>query len=256
MPLFPRYLDTHSHLNHPAFADDWARVAARSIAAGTWMVVVGHDLASSERAVMMAEQFPLGVYAAIGSHSRTRNAAPDMPAFRALLKNPKVVAVGELGEPDRAFDAFADLAAAADVPIILEVRRGHDTVLEHLAAAVARSPGARVRGIVHHFTGSANERARYAQLAFSSSLTSVIAHAHGQPSFGAAHEPHPFVESPCPFLTADFGDAGRADPRFVASAHDHIAELRGVPSEQFSRDVTRSGIAMFSKILRTLPITA
>ncbi len=51
------FVDTHVHLNDPAFADDLETVVARARAAGVGrMVVAGYDRASSERAVVLADR--------------------------------------------------------------------------------------------------------------------------------------------------------------------------------------------------------
>src|SRR5437016_12280049 len=95
----PTFYDTHAHLDYPDFANDLPQAIERAAAAGIAKIItVGTNLASSERAVKLAEQFP-GVFAVVGWHPSDANEAPaDLrPAFRELVRHPKVVAIGETG---------------------------------------------------------------------------------------------------------------------------------------------------------------
>ena len=97
--LLPMFYDTHAHLTRREFADDLPQVIARAEAAGIAKIIsIGTDLASSERAVKLAEQYP-NVFAAVGWHPSHALEAPDdiRPALRDLARHPKVVALGETG---------------------------------------------------------------------------------------------------------------------------------------------------------------
>src|SRR5450631_2893667 len=96
MPIF---FDTHAHLDYPDYALDLAEVVARVQAAGISKIIsIGTSLASSERAVRLAEKFP-GVYAAVGWYPTEALSAPDdlRPALRKLAGHSKVLAIGETG---------------------------------------------------------------------------------------------------------------------------------------------------------------
>ena len=68
LPLMPIFYDTHAHLGRPEFAADLPQVIARAAAAGIAKIVtIGTDLASSARAVKLAEQYP-NLFAAVGWH--------------------------------------------------------------------------------------------------------------------------------------------------------------------------------------------
>ncbi|HXR46185.1 MAG TPA: TatD family hydrolase [Candidatus Limnocylindrales bacterium] len=93
------FYDTHAHLDYPDYAHDLPEVIARAQAAGiTRMISIGTSLASSERAIRLAEKYP-SVYAAIGWHPTEAMKAPSdlRPALREYAKHPKVVAIGEIG---------------------------------------------------------------------------------------------------------------------------------------------------------------
>ncbi|NMA60375.1 MAG: hydrolase TatD, partial [Firmicutes bacterium] len=63
-----RMIDSHAHLNDPAFTSDLPEVVARAHDAGVHIIInVGYDLPSSKRAVELAERYP-GLWAVVGVH--------------------------------------------------------------------------------------------------------------------------------------------------------------------------------------------
>ncbi len=92
-------IDTHAHLDYPDFAPDFDAVLARATEAGvTRIVTIGTSVASSRRAVELAEQYP-NVFAVIGVHPNEAEGAEDdvITPLRELAKNPRVAAIGETG---------------------------------------------------------------------------------------------------------------------------------------------------------------
>ena len=95
----PAFFDTHAHLDYPDYEKDFAEVLARAQAAGiTKIISIATDLASSRRALALAEQHPM-IYAAVGWHPSNAHEAPaDIRAeLRELARHPKAVAIGECG---------------------------------------------------------------------------------------------------------------------------------------------------------------
>jgi TatD DNase family protein len=92
-------IDTHAHLDYPDFADDFEEVLARASEAGVKRIItIGTSLASSRRAVELAERHP-NVFAVIGVHPTNAEEAPDdiIAPLRELAKSPRVAAIGETG---------------------------------------------------------------------------------------------------------------------------------------------------------------
>jgi TatD DNase family protein len=92
-------IDTHAHLDYPDFESDFEDVLARASGAGvTRIITIGTSLASSRRAVDLAERYP-NVFAVIGVHpSYAEQAEEDViTPLRELAKSPRVAAIGETG---------------------------------------------------------------------------------------------------------------------------------------------------------------
>jgi len=92
-------VETHAHLDFPDFVNDLDDVLRRAAEAGvTRVITIGTSIASSRRAIELAERHP-AVYAAIGIHpTHAEEAEEDVfTPLRELAKNRRVVAVGETG---------------------------------------------------------------------------------------------------------------------------------------------------------------
>ena len=154
--------DTHAHYDDEVFDAAREALLASMPENGVGLIVdPGCDLDTSRRAVEIAEQYP-HVYAAVGWHPE--NCAPypreRLDTLRAWEKDPKVVAIGEIGldyyweqNPPREFqqEVFRDQLALAQelgLPVIVHDRDAHADCL----AIVKECP--QVRGVFHCFSGS------------------------------------------------------------------------------------------------------
>lgn len=92
-------IETHAHLDYPDFAPDFDEVLQRANDAGvTRIITIGTSIASSRRAVEIAEQHP-NIFAVIGVHPTTADDAQEdvITPLRELAASPCVVAIGETG---------------------------------------------------------------------------------------------------------------------------------------------------------------
>jgi TatD DNase family protein len=100
-----KYIDIHSHLGFEDYGADKIEVINRMVEAGVGTIAVGADLESSKQAVKLASENE-NIWACIGQHP-THNIIEtevnhgslgfDEVEFEKLVKNPKVVAIGECG---------------------------------------------------------------------------------------------------------------------------------------------------------------
>ncbi len=154
-------IDSHCHVDFNAFKDDADEVIKRSLAEDIWLINVGSQFSTSERAVKMTEAYPQGLYAVVGLHPihlfkditetttlngqeysfKTRKEVFDKEAYRQLaMSSKKVVGLGETGldysyledkseEKEAAknlqkevFSGFIDLAEELDLPLVIHCR--------------------------------------------------------------------------------------------------------------------------------------
>lgn len=166
-------IDTHCHLDFAEFDTDREAVIARARSAGVEQIVVpAITVDNFQRVLDLAASSPR-FYPALGLHPcfpHDTDAALNTLA-QALDVN-KVVAIGEIGLDYRPGQAEAEvqlqllerqlrLAQQHELPVLLHVVRAHDQVLKLLRRfQLLRG------GIVHAFSGSAQQAREYAKLGF------------------------------------------------------------------------------------------
>jgi TatD DNase family protein len=97
--LNSQLVETHAHLDYPDFAGDFDDVLRRANEAGvTRIITIGTSLASSRRAIELAEKYP-SIFAVIGVHPTCAEETDEdvTSPLRELAKSPRVIAIGETG---------------------------------------------------------------------------------------------------------------------------------------------------------------
>ena len=178
--------DTHAHVNFNAYRDDTDEVIRRSLDGSmsspqVWMINVGSQYNTSQRAVGMAEKYPEGVYAAIGLHPIHVNEEEfNYDKYKELVRSRKVVAIGEIGL-DYKPEHFSfkekqkevllrqlDLAEELNLPVIFHCRSAHDEMIEILRNQQG------LRGVIHCFTGTLEQAQKYLDMGFYLGFNGII----------------------------------------------------------------------------------
>jgi len=89
--------DTHCHLNFKIFADQEKAVISRAQSAGIkYFLAPGSNLTTCQRAISLSQKHQ-NVFAAAGIHPHHAQSNFNLVALESLIKNPEVLAVGEIG---------------------------------------------------------------------------------------------------------------------------------------------------------------
>ena len=247
--------DTHAHVFWKAFEADLEDVLARARDVGVErMVVVGTDLASSERCFELCEG-RAGLYPTAGLHPHDASTAgPELLAgIEALCTDPRCVAVGETGldyfkeysprERQRlSFRWHIELARRIDKPLVVHCRDAHRDTVELLREA----PG--VRGVMHCYTMGPAELPPYLEMGLYISFSGVLTYPKNGANREAARavpEERILVETDCPFLAPQGNRGRRNEPAFVRAVLEAIAELRGCSFEHIAAVTSRNAAALF-----------
>lgn len=154
--------DTHCHLNDPQiykYIDDIIKKANE--AGVTKFLVCGWDKKSSELAIKIANNY-LGCYAAVGVHPENIDGLSDddLNEVLNLSKNPKVVAIGEIGldyhytkeNSERQKDVFIKqilFANEHNFPVVIHDREAHEDCYNILKKYTPK-----FSGTLHCYSGS------------------------------------------------------------------------------------------------------
>lgn len=209
----PRLVDTHAHVQFQAFAGEADDLLRRTVAAGTWVNLIGTQSTTSKSAVETAERLGEGVFASIGLHPnhlaqmhfdedelavQTRDERFDPDYYAGLARSSKVVAVGECGLdyyhlPERPpfaelrqlqhdqFVAQLDFAHEHGLPVVIHCRdgripetsRAHADVIAILTERFSRGRNPR-RGVMHCYTGDWPTAERYLALGMFISFSGIV----------------------------------------------------------------------------------
>ena len=191
----------------------------------------------NEKAVALAQE-QADVFAVIGVHPHdAKTITPETYArLRELAQQPKVVGLGETGldfyydnsprEDQRThFRAFIRLAQDLGLPLSMHVR---DAYIE--AARILREEGGdHVAGVMHCFTGNAEEAQALLALGLYLSFSGIVTFKSAQALRDVVRDvplDRLLVETDCPFLTPVPYRGKRNEPAYVVEVAQMVAEVK------------------------------
>ena len=253
-----KLIDTHCHLDMSAYAADFEAVLSRAPAAGGSRIIsVGIDLASSRRAIGLAEQHA-GIYATVGVHPHNvaELGAGDYAELRGLCAHPKVVAYGEIGLDyvknyapvalqKEHFIRQVALAKELQLPLVVHDREAHEDIMEILEGAGPFPAG----GVMHCFSGDGVFARRVLALGFHISIPGVVTFAKAEMLQEAVREiplASLILETDGPFLAPVPYRGKRNEPRLLLFTAQKVAELKGISLEEVARQTTINAVQLFA----------
>ncbi len=271
-------IDTHSHLNFNAFKNDADEVVRRALQKDIWMINVGSQYSTSERAVFMAEKHPDGVYASIGIHpihlselvfkdkvdeNEEVEFHPSVEEFDEekyikLAESKKVMAIGEIGldyfhnkdnkeKQKEVFSAQIDMAMKLNLPIIIHCREAHNDVMEILRDK-KKLYGEKLQGVVHCFSGRLSQAKIYTEeLGFCLGFNGIITFDRSYDKVVREIDPkYILIETDCPYLTPVPFRGKRNEPAYVEYVAEKIAEIKNIDFDEVSGITTNNAAGLFN----------
>ena len=252
----PPLIDSHAHLDFKQFDGGLQALLDRAAAAGVYhTLTVGTDLASSRRALALAQQHGcLSAAAGVHPHEAAGHDRADWPELQRLWAEEQVVAVGETGldyhynfsPPEVQRDLFRqhlEASAACGLPVIIHLREAFDD-----GFALVQEVGVPSGGVLHCFTGGPAECERALSLGLHISLAGVVTF----PKAGLLREAarivpadRLMVETDAPYLAPVPRRGKRNEPAYVAHTASRVAETRQEPLEQLARRTSENATRLF-----------
>ena len=264
-------IDTHAHVNFSAFKDDADEVIHRSLAAETWMILVGSEIKTSKRALDYANKYEKGVYAAVGLHPmhthaqkatgedydfNTREEEFSYDVYEKLGQFKKVVAIGEIGldyyyidltsnvaeikrRQKEVFIKQMELALNLKLPCIIHCRQAHDDMTEILKTFKKEHkdglPKDKPWAVMHCFSGDEELAWQYFSLGLIVSFTGLITFSAKWDDLIRRIPNDKFmVETDCPYMTPEPFRGQRNEPSLVKKVVERIAQIKNLSLERIS----------------------
>ncbi|NUM25476.1 MAG: TatD family hydrolase [Candidatus Buchananbacteria bacterium] len=260
-------IDTHAHVNFEAFESDWQEVIADCQQHEIWMINVGAQLATSRRAVDIAQQYERGVYAAIGLHpihvsgSEFHPEAFNVDDYRALvLSSKKIVAIGETGidffhsdsnfeNQKKVFTKQIRLAKEFDLPIIIHGRNSKDGTKDAYQEILNIVKTEKYnRGVVHCYGGNLSQALEFSELGFYVGFTGIVTFdkTGKLPEIASKISlSSMLIETDSPYLAPEPHRGKRNQPQYVRQVAEKIAEIKSVSYTTVVEEMTKNSFNLF-----------
>lgn len=256
-------IDTHAHIHDRGFDDDRSEMLARARAAGVESIVtIGCDLDDSRRALETAETFDLLGTVGIHPHEAIDAPADIAHAFDALRERfgTRIVGIGETGldyhynhsphdAQERVLRAQIDYAATRELPLVFHVREAHADFVAILRERFERST---MRGIVHCFTGTADEARVYVEeFGLKLGIGGVVTFKTAEPlreAIRAVGAQALVLETDCPYLAPIPHRGKRNEPAFIAHSLARVADVLELDPAEVEAATTRNANALFGLV--------
>lgn len=228
--------DAHAHYDDKWFDENRAELLDSMENTGVCGIVnAAVNLQSTEFALKLSEKYPF-IYATTGFHPENiEDMVPDyLSKMEQFLKNPKVVAIGEIGldyhwdipreEQKRVFEEQLAFAKDVDAPVVVHDREAHGDTMELLRKY-------RPKGLVHCFSGSVELMREVVSLGMSISLGGVVTFKNARRSVEVAKEIPLYrllLETDAPYMAPEPYRGKQCNSSMIAKTAEKIAEIRGM----------------------------
>jgi TatD DNase family protein len=255
----PELIDTHCHLDVPAFDADRDAVIARAAAAGvagllipairprTWDAVC----ALAHRHAAAGVRYALGIHPQIVPELAPDELAGDLTARLALAAR-DAIAIGECGLDggtgahalqEQIFRAHLRAARETGKPLVIHVLRAHDA-----APRILREEGP-VTGVLHSYSGGAGLVGVYRDLGLAFSFAGPVTYGNARRPLEAARAVPAallLAETDAPDQAPAAHRGGRSEPAFVAHVIAGLAAARGATTAEIAALTTANARRIFA----------
>ncbi len=253
-----KLIDSHCHLDMDAYKGQLDGILQSAAAAGVNRVItIGIDLASSRKAVEIADKYP-GVFATVGIHPHSAEEANEegYTELSALAANPKVVGYGEIGldyakqyapvdVQQKQFARQLKLAKKLQLPVIIHDREAHEDTLKIITENMPYPAG----GVLHCFSGDLFFAKEILDLGFYISIPGIVTFKNAndiQEVAQAVPMDRILLETDGPFLTPDPWRGKTNRPDYLLYTAGKTAELRNITVDEVARQTTLNAVKFFN----------
>ncbi len=238
-PKLSGIFDTHSHYDDEKFNEISQELLSELFDLGLeGIITCGCDINSSKNAIKLSEKYEK-MYAAVGFHPECLpDEEPNLTELEKLIKEPKVVALGEIGldyhwdTPKELqfkwFRAQLELANQLQIPVIIHDREAHADTLAFLNEF-------KPKGVMHCFSGSREMATELLKIGLYIGIGGVVTFKNARKTVEVV-EALPLdrllLETDCPYLAPEPFRGKLCHSGHIAFTAKKIAEIKNLSEEE------------------------
>ena len=213
-----------------------------------------------DRIISISNQYE-SVYSSIGIHPHSASliSKKNYDLINKLVKNPKVIGVGETGldfyynnskknDQLENLEKHIDIIQENDLPIIIHMREAEDDMMDIFEKRYKQKE---FRGVIHCFSGSQKFADFVKSLNFYISISGIITFPNAQ-ALRDVVKSYPLdkilVETDAPFLAPVPMRGKINEPAFIKHTVEYLSKMFDLNAEDLSDITTRNFFNLFNKI--------
>lgn len=251
-----KLIDSHAHLTSDDFNEDRSfLIKDLSNFAVNYVIIPACDLKDSQDVLNLSKKYE-NLFAQVGFHPQNIDSFKDcdIEKLENLAKNPKVLAIGEIGldyywqddnkaEQKEIFIKQLDLARKLKLPVVIHSRDSIDDCLEILKAY----PDLKVQ--IHCFSYSYTHLMECMKRGYYISIGGVVTYKNAENEKNAAINvdlDKLMLETDSPYLSPEPYRGMRNDPRKIVEVAREIANLRGIKLSKLAKRTSKNAMEFFN----------
>lgn len=249
--------DTHAHYDDPVYEKDREELFEAMRAEGVGMITdIGADIASTKKAAELSNTYEF-VYAAAGVHPSEVYSLEeaDMDFLLEMAKNPKVVAIGEIGldyhyedtvreVQKKWFIRQLELAKETKLPVVIHSRDAAQDTLDIMKDIHAEDIG----GVIHCFSYGWEMAKIYLDMGFYLGIGGVVTFKNAKKLkevVQRAPMERLVLETDAPYLAPEPYRGKRNASHYLKYVAEEIAALRSMALDEVIRITEENGKQMY-----------
>lgn len=267
-----QFIDSHAHLNDPAFDPDReeliSKLPAAQIAAS---VEIGCSPEEWQPALDLAQKHPGFIPAVLGVHPEyaIKTAPGDLDVLAQLLTHKDCVAVGEIGLDytclditnkelqQKMFSQMLGLANQAEKPLVLHIRREGDDYSAYEDAFYAlkhewkQKSSTAHPGVLHCFCARYEEAQKALDMGLLLGINGCFTYKKNEyirEAVKKAGADKIILETDCPYLSPQGKRGQRNDPSNIPLIAQYTADYLDIPLEELAEITTRNTKALYGLV--------
>lgn len=252
------FFDTHTHLPDGATSEEAETILAEAAAAGVKNLLLAGTSVDDAAVYLPIVATHTGIYTSVGVHPeacRSFNEATDMPKLREWLKEPGVVAIGEVGldahyeepfadEQESCFRAMLRLADETNTPVVIHSRDAFERCYRIVGECLAKDHPIQV----HSFADTPRELdlwlERNAVFSYNGMVTFKKAE-NIRTTLRLVPQDRLLLETDAPYLTPTPFRGQPNSSRYIPLIAQRIADERSLTLEEVAKITTENARRFF-----------